>query len=112
MNVELHQLPELEDLGTSPSGGSHVSWGGRCVDKLLPGGNRRADFTIGVTWGDAAGISSFSFQEGSQSALISRLIKSQTSRQQLGKYVVKSLPGIFAFSLCLEPGGGGDSCRK
>ena len=35
MNAEPHLLTEINDLGASPSGGSHNSWGARCVEKLF-----------------------------------------------------------------------------
>lgn len=53
-------------------------------------------------------MSYFRLPGGSQSAITCRLIRSQTLRQQLGKYMVKSLPGrkweigIFACSLCAD----------
>lgn len=46
MNVELHQPPELGDLGASPLGGLHRSLCARCVDQLLSGISQCLGFIV------------------------------------------------------------------
>lgn len=48
--AKLCQLSELGDLGPSLLGGSHNSWGVRCVDKFLLGRRWRLDFAVGGSW--------------------------------------------------------------
>lgn len=64
--------------------------------KFLPKRSWIFDCTVGVSQWEKVGnmaTSSFWLLGGSQSALTCRLIRSQTFRQQLGKYAVKLLPG-------------------
>lgn len=49
MIVKPRQLPEVGNLGASPLGDSHSSWGARCVDKYLAGRNSKLGFTVGVS---------------------------------------------------------------
>ena len=51
MNAEPHLLTEINDLGASPSGGSHNSWGARCVEKLFSVISKRLGITVGMSQG-------------------------------------------------------------
>lgn len=55
MIVKPCQLPELGDLGASPLGDRHNSWGASCVDKFLPGRNWKLGFTVGFSSGETVG---------------------------------------------------------
>ena len=48
-------LPEQGDLGASPSGGSQISWGAGCVDKLLPERSWRLVCSVGASFREQAG---------------------------------------------------------
>ena len=89
-----------------------MSWGGRCVDKLLPGRSKGQFYCwSGPRGGGGQHAHQFFYASGRMSvALRCNLIRSCILRQQLGKHAVKPLPGknwvmgIFADFLCTEPG--------
>lgn len=119
---------ELGDLGASPSDSSHISWGARCMDKLLPERSWRPGFTVGKRgsgekvgrwgcgrWWEGRGsgggwkevpTSPFRLLGGSQAAPTRKMFRSWALGQQVGKYVVKSFPGrnweIGAFAASLH----------
>ena len=96
MIVKPRQLPEVGNLGASPLGDSHSSWGARCVDKYLAGRNSKLGFTVGVSQRENSGevpTRCFRVMRGFQLVPRCKLIKSCALQQQLGKYAVKTLPG-------------------
>ena len=115
-NVQPHHLPQVGDLGTSPSGSNCNSWGVRCLDKLFPWRSWRCAFTVGVSKGEIVGnmlTSSFRLLGESQSAPKCKLIRSRQLKQQLEEYRVIFLPGrnwetkmgILPAPSVLSPGG-------
>lgn len=50
MIAKLCYLSERGDLGPSPLGGSHNSWGVRCVDSFLAERSWRLGFAVGGSW--------------------------------------------------------------
>lgn len=50
-NAEPCYLPEIKDLGASPSGGSHNSWDARCMEKLFSVISKRLGITVGMSQG-------------------------------------------------------------
>ena len=51
LNANPCRLPQLGDLRASPSGGSHNSWGARCVEKLFSVISKRLGITVGMSQG-------------------------------------------------------------
>lgn len=84
-------LLESGDLGYYPSGGKHKGWGTRRVCNIL---ERDVGFIVGVHWrGKVAEMPSGSPRRKWKitASLKCGKIRNQTLRQQLVKYVIKSL---------------------